>query len=220
MDKKKCSHCGREKKLSDFYCQRTENRYSSWCRECIYTKQKQRWRDRKRKVVELFGGKCSICGYKKNFGALDFHHLDPSKKEYGWGKLKEKSWNKIIVELQKCILVCRNCHAEIHWPEWSNVDEYASGCSDNNYLNGVIKKNGEFRNFLEPTGKCPACDKGVYGTKYCSVKCSTFMNRKVARPKRKTLIKLLDTESWCAIGRKYGVSDNAVRKWARAYQII
>lgn len=64
---------------------------------------------------EYKGGKCMICNYDRCLEALDFHHLDPSKKGFG---LSEKgitrSWEKIRVEIDKCILICANCHREIH----------------------------------------------------------------------------------------------------------
>ena len=56
--------------------------------------------------------------------------------------------------------------------------------------------------------------------KYCSSLCRPMASRKVIRPTREVLVLEIDTLSWSAIGRKYGVSDNAVRKWAKAYNII
>lgn len=75
------------------------------------------WRKRtKAKIVEEMGGKCCICGYKRCQSALALHHLDPTTKEFGFGALRAspKSWSKIQEEMKKCILVCNNCHAEIH----------------------------------------------------------------------------------------------------------
>ena len=73
---------------------------------------------RRRKIKELAiaykGGKCQLCGYIKYQGALDLHHLDPSTKEFGIGdKGYTRSWEKIKKELDKCILVCANCHREV-----------------------------------------------------------------------------------------------------------
>lgn len=72
-------------------------------------------RKTKAKCVEYLGGKCSICGYNKYNGALQFHHLDPSKKDFGISRGgNTRSFEKIRLELDKCILVCANCHFEIH----------------------------------------------------------------------------------------------------------
>ena len=72
---------------------------------------------RRRKMREMAinykGGKCSICGYKKCTGALEFHHKGP--KDFGISANGiTRSWEKTRVEIEKCILVCANCHREIH----------------------------------------------------------------------------------------------------------
>jgi predicted transcriptional regulator len=65
--------------------------------------------------IDYKGGFCVKCGYNKCKRALEFHHLNPLEKEFGISsKGYRKSWNIIKKELDKCILVCSNCHAEIH----------------------------------------------------------------------------------------------------------
>ena len=65
--------------------------------------------------LEYKGGKCERCGYNKCKNALEFHHIDPKEKDFGIGdKGYTRSWEKIKIELDKCILVCANCHREIH----------------------------------------------------------------------------------------------------------
>ncbi len=91
-------------------------RQSKWCsRNCQnkYNVIKNR-RTNKRRAVEYKGGKCERCGYDKCVAALHFHHLDPATKLFGiaqsgWGR----SWTQIQREIEKCMLVCANCHAEI-----------------------------------------------------------------------------------------------------------
>ena len=73
---------------------------------------------RRRKIKELSvaykGGKCQLCGYEKYQGALDLHHIDASKKEFGIGdKGYTRSWKRVKEELDKCVLVCANCHREV-----------------------------------------------------------------------------------------------------------
>lgn len=66
-------------------------------------------------AIKYKGGKCTICGYNRCNNALDFHHIDPEEKSFGIGRCGcSKSWQSIKVELDKCILVCSNCHREIH----------------------------------------------------------------------------------------------------------
>lgn len=74
---------------------------------------------RRRKVrdmaLEYKGGKCCICGYSKSKRALSFHHVDQSQKDFGISDRGfTRSWEKTRAELDKCILVCMNCHMEIH----------------------------------------------------------------------------------------------------------
>jgi hypothetical protein len=209
METKICAHCKEEKSIDEFHTKGKENRRNSWCKNCVYTLQRKRWRDRKRKAVELMGGKCQKCGYNKNLSCFDFHHLDPSQKEVGWNKMRQWKWDKTIEELKKCILLCRNCHGEIH-----NIETFLE-ChgDDNKSLNKNIIT-------IEPTGECPSCGKDVYGTKYCCLEYSAIGHRKVKRPSKKTLIKMIKDTNYSEIGRRYGVSDNAVRKWAKNYNII
>lgn len=69
----------------------------------------------KHKAITYKGGKCEKCGYNKCVGALEFHHTDPSQKDFGIAnKGYTRSWEKVRLELDKCILVCANCHREIH----------------------------------------------------------------------------------------------------------
>jgi len=72
------------------------------------------WRKRtKLKLVEYKGGKCQICDYNKSITALHFHHLDPNEKDFSISG-KSLSFDKLKNEVDKCILVCSNCHSEIH----------------------------------------------------------------------------------------------------------
>jgi len=67
----------------------------------------------KQEAVEYKGGRCAICGYDKCIEALSFHHL--REKEFGIGeKGYTRAWERVKVELDDCILVCHNCHAEVH----------------------------------------------------------------------------------------------------------
>lgn len=66
-------------------------------------------------AIEHLGGKCFYCGYNRCLAALDFHHIDESTKKFGISQDGlTRSWERTKQELQKCILVCANCHREIH----------------------------------------------------------------------------------------------------------
>ena len=72
------------------------------------------WRIRtKQKLVEYKGGKCLKCGYNKYFGNLTFHHRDPLQKDFQISG-KSISFDKLKSEVDKCELLCHNCHGELH----------------------------------------------------------------------------------------------------------
>ena len=82
-----------------------------------YLKKAVTRRRKKLKVmaIEYKGGKCVFCGYNKCNDALEFHHIDPSNKGFSLSvRGLTRSWSKIKKELDKCILVCANCHRELH----------------------------------------------------------------------------------------------------------
>lgn len=84
-----------------------------------YQAQQMRGLKRKLSLVKNLGSKCSICGYNKNISALTFHHLDPKKKSFQLDlrSLSNRKQTFIDIEITKCILVCSNCHAELHYPQ-------------------------------------------------------------------------------------------------------
>lgn len=71
-------------------------------------------REKRKRAISLLGGSCVICGYDKYHGSLDFHHLDKDKKDDNFANLKGWSWSRIEKEIQRCVLLCRNCHGEVH----------------------------------------------------------------------------------------------------------
>jgi len=66
-------------------------------------------------AVEYKGGKCALCGYNKCIQALEFHHNSTTGKDFGISdKGYTRSWDRVKKEIDKCILVCANCHRELH----------------------------------------------------------------------------------------------------------
>lgn len=69
------------------------------------------------------GGKCCKCGYNKCLAALQFHHRNPKDKlfiitDYLWGRTKGYNDQDLLEEVDKCDLLCANCHAELHYPDY------------------------------------------------------------------------------------------------------
>ena len=69
----------------------------------------------RQQAVEYKGGKCEVCGYDRCSDALEFHHNDLSDKKFGISaKGYTRSWSEVVKELDKCKLICANCHRELH----------------------------------------------------------------------------------------------------------
>jgi hypothetical protein len=64
-------------------------------------------------MVDYKGGACVLCGYSKCLRAMDFHHLDPSTKRFNIASSHNRSWEALRLELDKCMLICSNCHYEL-----------------------------------------------------------------------------------------------------------
>lgn len=87
----------------------------SRCKKCAVISVDKRRKKIKVLSVEYKGGKCIICGYNKCIQALQFHHRDPLQKEFSISANgNTRSWDEIKKELDKCDLLCANCHAETH----------------------------------------------------------------------------------------------------------
>lgn len=113
---KKCANCLEFKNLNNFN-KKNENTYQSYCKKCQNERRYNIFKNNKLILLEEFGNKCSKCGYNKNTAALEFHHIDPLKKDFNLGKARSINISKLRQELEKCILICANCHRELHYPQ-------------------------------------------------------------------------------------------------------
>lgn len=106
---------GRQKK----YCSRACKNVVSNQLHQSYIAQQERGRNRKITLIGMHGGKCSICGYDRNYAALEFHHDAPVEKVFQLDlrSLSNRKWSVILDEVKKCRLLCSNCHAEAHNPD-------------------------------------------------------------------------------------------------------
>jgi len=94
---------------------RKEKRTYADRREYLIKAVALRRRKLKEMVIEYKGGICIICGYKNYAGAFDLHHIDGSTKEFGLSMQGlTRSWEKTKIEADKCVLLCANCHREVH----------------------------------------------------------------------------------------------------------
>lgn len=100
-----CKTCGRK-----YVYDRAKGHRLTKCNSCHVNIRRFRLKE---KAIKYKGGKCSLCGYNKCSYSMHFHHVNGSKDFNIAGK-HCYSWDKIKKELDKCVLVCANCHGEIH----------------------------------------------------------------------------------------------------------
>lgn len=82
--------------------------------------QSRRLLNRKIQAIKYKGGRCNgescaIVYDGNNHYLFDFHHIDPSKKDMDWQKTRLQTWDRCVKELDKCILLCANCHRQAHF---------------------------------------------------------------------------------------------------------
>jgi len=174
--------------------------------------------ERRNCLIERAGGACSVCGYKRCSRALTFHHLNAESKSFSLSAsaLRSHSWEDVQKEAKKCVLLCANCHHEAEHRkavERMGVDLCIGP--------GREPKTARVRRELRDRKRLDAvrclCGAQVSrGSQRCRP-CSRVASRKVVRPSRRTLFVDVETLSMEAVGKKYGVSSNAVRKWLRKY---
>ena len=111
------------------------------------------------------------------------------------------------------------------WLKSSEHIHHIDGNRSNNSLNNLkiitLSDHAKIHNpDKRKTIKCHRCGIKTKNKKYCSQKCSKIARRIVDRPSKNQLLQEIDTMTWTSIGKKYGVSDNTIRKWAKGYKII
>jgi hypothetical protein len=136
MEKQKCSICKNEFPATlDYFGKHTQRGLDTYCKPCRksktksnYYKNKEKWNETSRKNKQKQRDKineiknnlsCLKCGETRNH-LLDFHHKDPSKKDFQISQGERYGWKKIEKEIKKCIPLCSNCHRDFHYHEKMN----------------------------------------------------------------------------------------------------
>jgi len=149
-----------------------------------------RRRELKTKAIEYLGGKCSKCGYNKTITPVVFHHIDAATKEIRPARVLDSlNWDKIKKELKKTILLCENCHNELHHPEesftaipnQSKKSEQCSveGCEQEFMANGLcrhhytrMREYGTLTHEYINSGKICSiddCGRVAYAKQFCRI---------------------------------------------------
>lgn len=118
---KKCTKCHKDKNINDFYkFSDSVDGYSWECKICNYQRKINQKNLIKERLINLKGGCCEICGYNKFIQGLDFHHLDPKLKSFKISSI-QKNDIKLKEEIDKCQLLCVNCHRELHYSDPTQI---------------------------------------------------------------------------------------------------
>ena len=210
---KVCPGCEENKDDSCFNT--SKGRLQSLCKPCFvrYTTNRYLWM--KIRAIKYKGDECQECGYSKCHAAMEFHHLNPDEKDFEWSKLRKRSWEGIKHELDKCVLLCSNCHREAHFDKrvYNRVRDWH---------NARVKKRAMVRANMRKIFVCPVCN-GTFDPhqssrnkqKHCSTKCSHKASEKVNWPDN--LPELVAASSRVKVGKLLGVSDRAVANRLKKY---
>ena len=174
-------------------------------------------RRRKSNLMRVLGNRCCLCGFDIIQDALEFHHIKPEEKEYGIAENGTcHDLEKDLAEIKKCVLVCANCHRLIHKGFYTEEDLYNKQIYDEEIANELRQE------------KQQLSEKTIYYCKNCGKKllektisglcfeCYGLSRRVSERPSREELKQLIREKPFTQIAIKYGVSDNAIRKWCDA----
>lgn len=182
---------------------------------------KKFWRrEIKHRGVQFLGGICRNCGNVFDDCCYDFHHLNPNEKDFNISSAQTngaKTWLKVRDELKKCVLLCANCHRLIHnklinkeiEPYFN--DEYYEW--DLMQFKLVDTQTGipKYANII-----CPTCGEYKSPSAQQCHQCSKLTERRF-EVSRDELKEMIYNETFEDIGRKFGVSGNAIRNRCKMF---
>lgn len=118
METKICSKCGKELPIDQFnWRDKSKGTRRADCKICHSSYMKQKYQEKKNIVQELKSQcKCAKCGEDRGY-VLEYHHINPEEKENTIARLTSNNYtlDKVYDEIQKCIVLCANCHREFHY---------------------------------------------------------------------------------------------------------
>lgn len=139
-------------------------------------------------ILYIHGNKCNICGYNKYNGALEFHHLDKNEKDFDVSSRNISSFERGLEESKKCILLCSNCHKEVH----AGIIDVILKTSYDENAEKIIRSVRAQRQ--------EQCNQKKY---------------KVEHPSRDTLKFMVRNKTFVECEKIFGVSAAAIKKWLK-----
>ncbi len=157
------------------------------------------------RAIKYKGGKCYDCGYDKCYAALEFHHRNKDTKDVDWMRLRRRSWTRIVLELDKCDLLCANCHRERHHDERHLIEaQQRAKAREKTRAGHKFAKRCKYK-LCAKVFMTPDDDR-----MYCTHRCATTDQVKITWPNN--LPDLVAKGSMRSVAAMLGVSDKAIAK--------
>ena len=172
---------------------------SVMCASC--RSNRNRW-TMKLRCIKHLGGKCELCNYDKCPEALDFHHRDPSTKSFTISGRMSRSWDVLRPEVEKCMLLCANCHRETHWKERTDK-------------NALVYDEPAIRKISKKAARKLEIYNDRVEASLINPRIKLIGNGKINWPSNDELHELVITSSFVSAANVLGVSDSAIRKHLR-----
>lgn len=176
------------------------------CLACVREHVKRNRRETKSFLVEAFGGRCQVCGYHRTPNALEFHHLHEDLKTLGVSNSLNRSMTTLTRELELCVLLCANCHREVH-----------AGVTEAPEPNPGLAQEARRRYYQKsPPRTCQGCGKEIWRSSRWCRGCLPPQSKKGRWGTLQEVLDMVQTQGYAKTGRNLGVSDNAVRKFLKS----
>lgn len=201
---KTCVKCNVQMDLSNFYVRKYKDKYKTVnkCKKCLEREKYELLIKRKKEAIKAKGGKCEICQEEYHHSVYDFHHTNPSEKEMCWRQMSSASEDKRKKELDKCMLLCSNCHRKLHW----EINNGRPALASENVVEQKVKKS---------KNKCKTCGIEVSQKAINCKACHHKGREKIEWPQKENLIELIENNSYSELERILGVSAAAIKKRLR-----
>lgn len=244
---KNCSRCSEILTTENaYYKNKAKTKFQGYCKSCLYFRQKERWIKRKNEAIQYKGGKCQDCNILYPYPVMEFHHLDPNEKDFDWSDLRHHGSIKLIQqELDKCALLCSNCHRMRHHNEGQLKQDVKFSSIKKKYFcidcNNEITKGSRkctdchlaykaklnLEKILNKKKYFCSCGKELSSSKskqcqQCSLKDINSKPRKWSKiqwPSNEEMEKLVWQHTMVELSKILGVSDRAISKHCRKRDI-
>lgn len=208
MKTRMCNQCKLIKDEELFYLRKDRSSQRTvYCKDCLKIKSAEGHRRLKIKAVDYAGGSCRKCDYSRYVGALEFHHLEPEHKDFTisqWISRHHVFDERLKKEIDKCILLCSNCHKETHATD-KGIDE--------TYFRTLKISQTKTKNLRKPRQTIPCvCGNQMYLNAKKCIRCEKAsrlgLRPKIVWPSVEEILDCIKSTSAAEYARKLGVSRN------------